>query len=109
MKGIKFSLIDYVWMVHVVYIFLYGSDKVKSADMLSYDFRSHICDENMRCRNVNHATKMNMEFPPRNVVSTMSLKEVISKIIGDAFVGVWSVSIAGDIFLDLYTSLELLL
>lgn len=52
MKGIKFSLIDYVWMVHVVYIFLYGSDKVKSADMLSYDFRSHICDENMRCRNV---------------------------------------------------------
>lgn len=52
---------------------------------------------------------MNMEFPPRNVVSTMSLKEVISKIIGDAFVGVWSVSIAGDIFLDLYTSLELLL
>lgn len=52
MKGIKFSLIDYVWMVHVVYIFLYGSDKVKSADMLSYDFCSHICDENMRCRNV---------------------------------------------------------
>jgi hypothetical protein len=28
-------------MVHGVYIFVYGSDKVKSADMLSYHFCSH--------------------------------------------------------------------
>jgi len=96
-------------MVHGVYIFVYGSDKVKSADMLSYHFCSHICDENMRRRNINHATKINMHCPPRNVVFTMGLKEMVSKIIRNAFVGVWSISVAGDIFLDLYTGLKLLL
>jgi hypothetical protein len=37
-----------------------------------------------------------MHCPPRNVVFTMGLKEMVSKIIRNAFVGVWSISVAGD-------------